>query len=70
LEFTKLSLKAAQVRFVLFALNFSFGRIIVHNHDLLMRTPGRDGLANVRRLAFLSPAESKELNMENSGSID
>src|ERR1700723_2215231 len=35
LQSTKLSLKAAQFRLILFALNFSFGRIVVHNLDLL-----------------------------------
>src|ERR1700719_2938183 len=36
LEFAKLSLEAAQFSLVLFALNFSFSRTILHNHDLLM----------------------------------
>src|SRR5258708_2537597 len=66
LEFTKLSLELAQFRLVLFALDFSFGRIIVHNLDLpnanswprasgrsRVRTEELNSLANIRRLAFL-----------------
>jgi hypothetical protein len=35
-----------------------------------MRIPGRGDSTNMRRLEFLSSAESKELNMENSNSVD
>jgi hypothetical protein len=70
LKLAKLRLKAAQFLLILFALNFSFGRIVVHQHDLLMRIPGRGDSTNMRRLEFLSSAESKELNMENSNSVD
>src|ERR1700722_4292371 len=42
LQSTKLSLELAQFCLVLFALNFSFRRTILHDHGLLMRTLSRE----------------------------